>query len=362
MNYNIKEKKEIYKINSIPKTEREKRIKYKAIKIPKLLLNKKINDFDNSKRYINSQNITKNISSTNFIFIQNPRMKELSQYYYSKNRSLINEISSNSKRKLKTLRTSEGINDLTKRKRLNIRSRLFDYEISKKNINNSAPNINKNKNNKNIEDIMNESFLSSKIDDPLLKFKIRKYLKNKLTERYNLYSLINYPFSKKSKGKNVLYSNMERKLILKRLIKPKKIDNDVYDTIIDEYKNAKSNFDSNKSKQNDKVFEKKILKYKLNKNKPENKIFKSDFVSNIGDIQKSMVENHTNLIKNKLNNNITGDLNVDYLNEFNTNLHLSLSYPKDQLFNTRLYAKFINDNSYIKNLIEEVSNKYIKKI
>ena len=75
-----------------------------------------------------------------------------------------------------------------------------------------------------------------------------------------------------------------------------------------------------------------------------------------------MVENHANLIKNKLNNNITGDLNVDYLNEFNTNLHLSLSYPKDQLFNTRLYAKFINDNSYIKNLIEEVSNKYIKKI
>ena len=360
MNYNIKEKKEISKINSNPKTEREKRIKYKAIKIPKLLLNKKIDDFDNYKRNINSQRITKNISSTNFIFIQNPRMKELSQYYYSKNRSLINEISSNSKRKLKTLRTSEGIIDLKKRKRLDIRSRLFDYEISKKNKNNSAPNINKNKNNKNIEDIMNESFLSSNIDDPLLKFKIKKYLKDKLTERYNLYSLINYPFSKKSKGKNVLYSNTERKLILKRLIKPKKIDNDVYDNIIDEYQNAKSNFDSNKTKQND-IFEKKILKYKLNKNKLENKIYKNDFISNIGDIQKSMVGNHVNLIKNKMNNNYTGDLNVDYLNEFNTNLHLSLSYPKDQLFNTRLYAKFINDNSYIKNLIEEVSSTYIKK-
>lgn len=360
MNYNIKEKKEISKINSNPKTEREKRIKYKAIKIPKLLLNKKIDDFDNNKRNINSQRITKNISSTNFIFIQNPRMKELSQYYYSKNRSLINEISSNSKRKLKTLRTSEGIIDLKKRKRLDIRSRLFDYEIGKKNKNNSAPNINKNKNNKNIEDIMNESFLSSNIDDPLLKFKIKKYLKDKLTERYNLYSLINYPFSKKSKGKSVLYSNTERKLILKRLIKPKKIDNDVYDTIIDEYQNAKSNFDSNKTKQND-IFEKKILKYKLNKNKLENKIYKNDFISNIGDIQKSMVGNHVNLIKNKMNNNYTGDLNVDYLNEFNTNLHLSLSYPKDQLFNTRLYAKFINDNSYIKNLIEEVSSTYIKK-
>ena len=360
MNYNIKEKKEISKINSNPKTEREKRIKYKAIKIPKLLLNKKIDDFDNYKRNINSQRITKNISSTNFIFIQNPRMKELSQYYYSKNRSLINEISSNSKRKLKTLRTSEGIIDLKKRKRLDIRSRLFDYEISKKNKNNSAPNINKNKNNKNTEDIMNESFLSSNIDDPLLKFKIKKYLKDKLTERYNLYSLINYPFSKKSKGKSVLYSNTERKLILKRLIKPKKIDNDVYDNIIDEYQNAKSNFDSNKTKQND-IFEKKTLKYKLNKNKLENKIYKNDFISNIGDIQKSMVGNHVNLIKNKMNNNYTGDLNVDYLNEFNTILHLSLSYPKDQLFNTRLYAKFINDNSYIKNLIEEVSSTYIKK-
>jgi hypothetical protein len=71
----------------------------------------------------------------------------------------------------------------------------------------------------------------------------------------------------------------------------------------------------------------------------ENKIFKSDFISNIGDIQKSMVENHINLIKNKMNNNYTGDLNLDYLNEFNTNLHLSVSYPKDQLFNTRLYGK-----------------------
>ena len=136
---------------------------------------------------------------------------------------------------------------------------------------------------------------------------------------------------------------------MKRLIKPKKIDNDVYDTIIDEYQNAKSNFDSNKTKQNN-IFEKKILKYKLNKNKLENKIYKNDFISNIGDIQKSMVGNHVNLIKNKMNNNYTGDLNVDYLNEFNTNLHLSLSYPKDQLFNTRLYAKFINDNSYIKYL------------
>ena len=359
MNYNIKEKKEIYKINSNPKTEREKRIKYKAIKIPKLLLNKKINDFDNSKRYINSQNITKNISSTNFIFIQNPRMKELSQYYYSKNRSLINEISSNSKRKLKTLRTSEGINDLTKRKRLNIRSRLFDYEINKKNIDKN--NIN-NKKEKNIEKFMNTSFLSSKNDDPLLKYKIRKYLKEKLFERYDLYALVNYPFGKKYKGKSVKFPNIDRKLILKNLTKPKKIDTDIYDTILDEYNKAKTDFNSindNKTKQIE-ISEKNLLKNKLNKNKLD-KIFKNDFVTNSGKVQKALLDNQVKLMKNKINNSLTNILDFDYINEFNTILYLSLSHSVDQLFNSREYVKYINDNAYIKSSLEQVPNKYIIK-
>ena len=358
MNYNIKEKKESSKIANNSSARKEKRIKYKAIKIPKLLLN-------DNKKNIFSQGIAKNISSNNFIFIQNPRMKELSKYYYSKNRSLINEVSSNSKRKLKIMKTSvsEGINNniITKKKNLNVRSRLFDYKINKKNINNSAPNntINKNKN-ENIEDYMNKSFLSSKFDDPLLKFKVKKYLKKKLNERYNLYALINFPFDKKNKGKITLYSNSDRKLFLKRLIKPKKIDSDIYDTILDEYKNAKSTFDSNKTKQNE-IFGKNILKYKLNRNNLGNKIFKSNFATNVGKIQNSLVEKQVNLIKLKLNNNYTNNLKLDFLNEFNTKLHLSLSNSQDQLFNTRLYAKFINDNSYIKNLIEEVPNKYIKK-
>ena len=359
MNYNIKEKKELSKIGNNSSAGREKRIRYKAIKIPKLLLN-------DNKKNIFSQGISKNIiSSNNFIFIQNPRMKELSKYYYSKNRSLINEVSSNSKRKLKILKTSisEGkINNIiTQRKNLNVRSRLFDYKFNKKHINNSAPNntINKNKN-ENIEDDMNQSFLSSKFDDPLLKFKIKKYLKKKVHERYNLYALINFPFDIKNKGKITLYSNTDKKLFLKRLIKQKKTDSDIYDTILEEYKNAKSNFDSNKTKQNE-ICGKNILKYNLNRDKLGNKIFKSNFTSNIGAIQKSLVEKQLNLLKYKMNNNYTNNLNLDFLNEFNTKLHLSLSNSQDQLFNTRLYAKFINDNSYIKKLIEEVPKKYIKK-
>ena len=54
-------------------------------------------------------------------------------------------------------------------------------------------------------------------------------------------------------------------------------------------------------------------------------------------------------------------MKFDFMNDFNTNLYLSLSDPTEQLYNTRLYGKYINDNSLIKNLIEEVAHKYNKK-
>ena len=359
MNFNAKENKEVSKVDSYSATERVKKFKYKSIKIPKLLLNKKLNDFDKSKTH----RVIKNMSSNNFIFIENPRKKELSDYYYSKNRSLINDISLNSKRKLNTVKTLEGINDNKlfniKRKNINIRSRLFDYEINKKNIDKN--NINSKKE-KNIEKFMNTSFLSSKNDDPLLKYKIRKYLKEKLFERYDLYALVNYPFGKKYKGKSVKFPNIDRKLILKNLTKPKKIDTDIYDTILDEYNNAKSSFNTindNKNKQIE-ISEKNLLKNKLNKNKLD-KIFKNDFVTNSGKVQKALLDNQVKLMKNKINNSLTNILDFDYINEFNTILYLSLSHSVDQLFNSREYVKYINDNAYIKSSLEQVPNKYIIK-
>ena len=36
-------------------------------------------------------------------------------------------------------------------------------------------------------------------------------------------------------------------------------------------------------------------------------------------------------------------MKFDLMNDFNTNLYLSLSDPTEQLYNTRLYGKYINE-------------------
>ena len=36
-------------------------------------------------------------------------------------------------------------------------------------------------------------------------------------------------------------------------------------------------------------------------------------------------------------------MKFDFMNDFNTNLYLSLSDPTELLYNTRLYGKYINE-------------------
>ena len=36
-------------------------------------------------------------------------------------------------------------------------------------------------------------------------------------------------------------------------------------------------------------------------------------------------------------------MKFDFMNDFNTNLYLSLSDPTEQLYNKRLYGKYINE-------------------
>ena len=336
--------------------QKDKKIKYKGIKIPKLFLNKNINNFYNTKRVSYSHRKINKISSENFTFLKMPQKNELTNYFFSKNKTIIDEISLNSKRKLNNLSTMNNISISERgKKKLNVRSRLFDFE--NKNINNvNNITIKKDKLNLKEKESMNKSFLSSKVDDPLLDKKIKKYLKKKEDEREKLFTLVNNPFKRKGKPKGSLFPFLDKKIIIKKLKQQNTIDNDIYISILDEY----NKFDyANQIKQYlKKEYENEFLSDKIYKNKLTDK---SKIFINAGKVQKRLLDNEMSLIKSKINKKFWNEVNYDFLDDYNSKLYVSVSNCEDQLFNTRVYPKFLNDNIYIKNLIEEVTNKYNKK-
>ena len=338
-----KRPKEDSKNNSVYNaSKKEKRIKYKGIKIPKLLLNRNILDLNNEKKYYYYIHKTKNrISSENYIFLKRQRKDELTNYYFTKNKKIINEISLNSKRKLNNISTLE-------KSKLN-KSEIKKIKILKNPIKYRIFQLNQDNSHLNEIDKMNTSFLSSKIDDPFLDIKIKKYLKEKQKERNNLCALVNNPFIKKSNGKNKLYHLFDRKILIERLLKPNKIKTEVYDSIFQEYKNAKLKLD------NSQILEKKLLRSKIYKNKEKNDLLSKKFINNSGETQKRLLDEQINLIKRKMDNNFYKyETNFEYLNDFETNLFLSLSNTKDQIYNIKAIPKLINDSSVIKDLVEEV--------
>ena len=213
---NENEKNDVNNITNNTLSQKEKRIKFKGIKIPKLFLNKNLYDLYNTKRVSYSHRKINNISSENFSFLKIPNKNELTNYYYSKNKTIIDEIYLNSKRKLNNISTKKDISISERgKKKLNVRSRLFDF-LNKKSDKYNNTTINKKRISKKEEESMNKSFLSSKVDDPLLGKKIKKYIKKKEEEREELFSLINNPFQRKGKLKGSLFPYLDKKIIIKR--------------------------------------------------------------------------------------------------------------------------------------------------
>lgn len=309
----------------------EKGMKYKGLKIPKLLLNKKIPNFFNNKN--NNISGKKKISSKNFLFLEKPRKNEITNYYYSKNKNLINNISLNSKRKINNLSILERVNHSNyKNKRL--KSGVFNMNT------NNIRTIKENQKN-----AMNTSFLSSKPDDPNLKMKLKKYLDEKAIRKENLFLLINNPFNRKKSGKSRLFPHLNRQYIVDEVTKSKKMDYDIYNSIMDEYNKAKSH-------SNDKI-DKNLIWKKLNRNKIGKKVKINKYINKSGEIQKRLLEHQTSLIKRKLNRDFDEQINFDFLSEYSSNVYLSLSNSKDQVYNIRAFGKIMNEGSVIKDLIEE---------
>ena len=99
----------------------------------------------------------------------------------------------------------------------------------------------------------------------------------------------------------------------------------------------------------------RIFRKKLGK-----KLYTNKYINKSGQIQKDLIENQVNLIKRKINSHFTAEINLDYINEFRTNMYLSLSNPKDEVLQIRSIDKIMNDGSIIKDLVEEGYNNYKK--
>ena len=344
-------------INNDILSQNEKRLKYKGIKVPKLFLNKNINNFYNTKRVSYSHRKINNISSDNFTFLKMPQKNELTNYYYSKNKTIIDEISLNSKRKLNNISTMNNISISERgKKKLNVRSRLFDFENKKINNTNNIT-LNKDILNKNEKESMNKSFLSSKVDDPLLGKKVKKYLKKKEDEREDLFFLVNNPFRRKAKPKGSLFPFLDKKIIIKKLSKQKIVDNDIERSILDEYNKLDYAY---QIKQYQKELKQELLSDKIDKNN-KHITDASKVCINAGKVQKRLLDKELSLIKSKINKKFWNAVNYDFLDDYNSKLYVSVSNSEDQLYNTKAFPKFLIDNIYIKNLIEEVTHKYNKK-
>ena len=92
---------------------------------------------------------------------------------------------------------------------------------------------------------------------------------------------------------------------------------------------------------------KKILQKKLKQenNCIEKYLYKSKNMNNI------IIENQIESIKNKINkNSFTNCKSIELSNSFRSQLFLYISNPYEQLINTRLYGKLIDDEDFLKKL------------
>ena len=171
INKNLEEEIKNNKVNIL--TQGENKIKYKPVKIPKLLLNKKLLEFYDIKRvnYSNRKKIT--ASSKDYSFLKNPNSKELRDYFYTKNRIAINDISLKSiKKRNSTLISENNYKNINK-----IRKKIF-----------KAIKLEKNENKKNKS--TNISIAGFNKEKSNLEDKIKEYMQKRKNERNNLSLLI----------------------------------------------------------------------------------------------------------------------------------------------------------------------------
>jgi hypothetical protein len=157
----------------------------------------------------------------------------------------------------------------------------------------------------------------------------------------------NEPHKKMWKKK---YSPLTEKQI-KKLLGEKKVNSNTLELITSESNYVKSFLEPKLIKKGEE-FKNRALRKKIIRENKMNNPEKILYCYKPKNNSNSVVENQLNIIKNKLlNDNDYSRINdIDIKNSFQTQLFLSIVNPYEQLFNTRLYGKLINDNDFLKEL------------
>jgi hypothetical protein len=340
--------------------------------IPKITLNeKKLTTFNliESKKRINSLGkVTKynynNYTNKNYSLLFAPTNKELNNYYHKKNRNDINNIII---KKCEKSKSSEMIHNIHKNNEINIynSSRRVKDELKKiKKI--SSLSKDKSINNVNEKDkkykkkeikklkMFDKEQLKKNTSDIMTD--IKNYIENKRIERFCLNKIINN--SNYNIGDNDSHKKMWKKkyspLIekqIKKLLEEKKVNSNTLELITSESNYVKSFLEPKLIKKGEE-FKNRALRKKIIRENKMNNPEKILYCYKPKNNSNSVVENQLNVIENKLlNDNDYSRINdIDIKNSFQTQLFLSIVNPYEQLFNTRLYGKLINDNDFLKEL------------
>lgn len=374
------------------------------IVIPKLSLDeRKINSykFIQGKKRVNSLGKITSYNYDNYLkrdyslfFV--PKNQDLINYYYKKNQNDIDNILNNYQnkiiktKKIPKIKSTNLINNTDKkdddtnvikvkykRKTMNKSTSLPEHPKKNKNLIESILNSMSNNDNESTDineleknfrktkkfcrNIFSKDQLKNNNNEMLIS--LRNYIEDKKKERNYLRILINNSnnnlenlnnIDKKiniRQKKNSPYKYQNNLSYQKRLLQEKKIDNDTLEIISNESDFVKS-FLEPKLIKKEEEFNNRLLRNKLKEEKMDNNNKIAKYMYKRKNNNNIVVENQIKLIKNKLDNNDSCSyLNNDELkNSFKSHLFLSISNPYEQLVNTRMFGKIIEDVTFLKEL------------
>ena len=371
------------------------------IVIPKLSLDeRKINSykFIQGKKRVNSLGKITSYNYDNYLkrdyslfFV--PKNQDLINYYYKKNQNDIDNILNNYQnkiiktKKIPKIKSTNLINNTDKkdddtnvikvkykRKTMNKSTSLPEHPKKNKNLIESILNSMSNNDNESTDineleknfrktkkfcrNIFSKDQLKNNNNEMLIS--LRNYIEDKKKERNYLRILINNSnnnlenlnnIDKKiniRQKKNSPYKYQNNLSYQKRLLQEKKIDNDTLEIISNESDFVKS-FLEPKLIKKEEEFNNRLLRNKLKEEKMDNNNKIAKYMYKRKNNNNIVVENQIKLIKNKLDNNDSCSyLNNDELkNSFKSHLFLSISNPYEQLVNTRMFGKIIEDVTFL---------------
>ena len=371
------------------------------IVIPKLSLDeRKINSykFIQGKKRVNSLGKITSYNYDNYLkrdyslfFV--PKNQDLINYYYKKNQNDIDNILNNYQnkiiktKKIPKIKSTNLINNTDKkdddtnvikvkykRKTMNKSTSLPEHPKKNKNLIESILNSMSNNDNESTDineleknfrktkkfcrNIFSKDQLKNNNNEMLIS--LRNYIEDKKKERNYLRILINNSnknlenlnnIDKKiniRQKKNSPYKYQNNLSYQKRLLQEKKIDNDTLEIISNESDFVKS-FLEPKLIKKEEEFNNRLLRNKLKEEKMDNHNKIAKYMYKRKNNNNIVVENQIKLIKNKLDNNDSCSyLNNDELkNSFKSHLFLSISNPYEQLVNTRMFGKIIEDVTFL---------------